>query len=148
MIYIYIYIYISLYTLSGPWKLSGRFVAFPSFTFPLRFRHVSNQRFRYVSVVFPLRFRSRFRCASIGHALARQKLKKNRPTLAPKPNLFWRSGSDLVSQPAISGSIPGVYVFRCVLRYAANIGEPGFQMRRGPKGRTDPNVFQRFRGGI
>ena len=67
-------------SLVGPGNSLGVSVAFPSFTFPLRFRHVSvtfpsvsvsvsvtfPPRFRHVSIAFPLRFHSRFCCASVG----------------------------------------------------------------------------------
>ena len=67
--YVCIYIYIYIYDIVGPGNSLDVTVAFPSLTFPLRFR--------YVSVAFPLRFRSRFRCASVGQAPARRKLPKN-----------------------------------------------------------------------
>ena len=144
--------------LVGPGNSLGVSVALPSFTFPLRFRHC----FHYVSLAFP----SRFRCVSVrvsaalllGKRLPGGNDPKNSPSMAvllgaggradPKPKLFWHSGSDLVLYYAVSGSIPGVDVFWRVLQYSASSAESGPQMRRGPKGRTDPNVFQRFRGGI
>ena len=116
--YIYIYIYICI--LSGPWRLSGRFryvsVIHVSVAFLSRFRNVSVTD----SVAFPLHFRSRFRCASVGQAPARQKLSRKLAggRADPKPSLFLHSGSYLVSDP-----IPGVDVFRRALRYSSNTGE-------------------------
>ena len=101
----HIYIYIHMY-LVGPGNSLGVSVAFPSFTFPSRFRYVSVSvsvtfppRFRHVSIAFPLRFRSRFHCASVGQAPARRKLPpKNSPSIVvllnaggradPKPQLI------------------------------------------------------------
>ena len=107
----------------GPGNSLGVSVAFPSFTFPSRFRYVSvnvsttfPSRFRRVSVAFPFAFPLRFRSAS---ACPTETTPRNLPNIVvllsaggradPKPEVFWHSGSDLVSYP---------------------------------------NVFQRFRGGI
>ena len=50
--------------LSGPWKLSGRFRYVSVIHVSITFLSTFPPRFRHVSVAFPLRFRSRFRCAS------------------------------------------------------------------------------------
>ena len=58
VLYICIYTHIYIH-LVGPGNSLGVSVAFPSFTFPLRFRYVSVN----VSVAFPSTFPSRFRWA-------------------------------------------------------------------------------------
>ena len=95
----------------GPGSSLGVSVAFPSFTFPLRFRHVSVNvsatflpRFRRVSIAFPFAFPLRFRWASV---CPTETTPKNSPNIVvllsaggradPNSKPFWHSGSDLVS---------------------------------------------------
>ena len=126
-----------------------------SVAFPLRFR----QRFRYVPVAFPSRFRCVSVCISAALPLGKCPPDRNYPAAVaahwcflgsggranPRPDPFWRSGPDLVSQPAVSGSIPGPMFSERVRRHAADSIEFARQVRCRPKGRTGPNVFQRFR---
>ena len=91
--------------LSGPWQLPGRFrrvsVIHVSATFLSRFP----LRFRCVSV--PLRFRRASACpteATPQNSPSNVVLPSAGGRADLKPNLLWRSGSDLVSYAAVSGS--------------------------------------------
>ena len=126
--------------------VSGAFpAAFPS-AFPLRFRRVSGA----FPSAFPLRFFPLGKCLLDGHYPKNSRgifvlcLLATGGRAHPKQNLFWHSGSDLVSQPAASGSHPWSTFVESALRHAAESSDSERQMRREPEGRTNPGVLRRF----
>ena len=156
----YIYIYIIIYNLVGPGNSLDVSETFPSFTFPSRFLRVSAAfqsafplRFRHASGAFPSTFPLRFRWASACQTEVTQKLAQHIFVFLatggranPEQSPFWQSGSDLVSQPALSASDPPADVFGNELADVLET-ENGRerQMPREPKGRTNPRALQPFR---
>ena len=131
----------------GPGNSLDVSVAFPSLTFPSRFRYVSVRvsvafplLFRRVSVAFPLG-----KCPPDGNYRAGQRL-----------GVFWTRAAEQIPRQARSGAVvstssrnlqfrvrsQGSTFSERVRRYAVDSSEPARQMRRRPKGRTDPNVFR------
>ena len=150
-----LYIYIYLYT-CFPGNSLDVSVAFPSFTFPLRFCHVS--------VAFPSAFPSRFRRISVTFS-STPPLRKCPPdgnypqTLATFLCFLMRAAGQIPSQTRLGTVVPtsslnlrsrvrslGSTLSGRVRRYAANGNRSVRQMRCGPRGRTDPIVFRLFRG--
>ena len=141
--YIYIYIHIMYIYLVGPGNSLDASVPFPLFTFPLRFRYVSGT----FSSTFPLRFHwasacqtgiaqklAQHLCVCFGHG--RPSKSQAKPVLAKWFRLLLSTRSR-VRAPRSTFS-------ERARRYAANYKGSGRQMRRGRKGRTNPNAPQRF----
>ena len=120
----------------GPGNSLDVSVTFPSFKFP--------SRFRSVSVTFPSTFPSRFRRVSAGFPStfpskwAAEQTQNQKPVSAQwfRPRLWTRG----------LGVDPGGRRFRNMSTEMLPVAsESGHQMRRGPKGPPDPDVFQLFR---
>ena len=141
--------------LVGPGNSLDVSVTFPSFTFPLRFRNVSVS----VSVTFPSPFRRASVNVSVAFPLGKCLPEGNSPnTHAPYSCVFWpRAALQIPSKTCFGKVVPTSSLnLRSRLRtprstfsgrarrYLADSDGSERQMRRGPKGRINSNVLQRF----
>ena len=159
-VYIYIYIYIYTYAhvymcLVGPGNSLDVSVTFPSFTFPLRFHHVSVTfpsafplRVRHVSGALQSTFPLRFRWASACQTGIAQKLAQHMFAIC-----FWpRAAEQIPSKTRFGKVVPTSPVntfsqstfLEGARRCIANDHGPERQMRREPKGRINSSERQRF----
>ena len=144
---------------SVPWELSGRFryvsVIYVSVTFPSRLRYVSVS----VSIMIPSRFRRASINVSVGFPLGKCWPDGNSPKCrATHLCVFWPQAAEHIPSETRFGKVvptsslnlwsrartPRSTFSGRARRCIANSNGSERQMRRGPKGRINSNVHQRF----